>query len=119
MMPVAMALLVIACSALLAVSADDDKPKYKIKEVMKIANKDGLHKKVVGGKASDDEKKQLLELYEALAKNKPPKGAEDSWKEKTEALVKAAKAVVEGTEGAAKELGTAANCGACHKEHKP
>ena len=43
------------------------------------------------GEASAEEKKQLVELYEALAANKPPKGDEASWKEKTAALVAAAK----------------------------
>ena len=120
MLPVAVAMLVLVGSAYLAVSADDDdKPKHKIKEVMKIAMKEGLNKKVAGGKATDEEKKQLLELYESLAKNEPPKGEKDSWKEKTGALVDAAKGVVEGTEGSDKELAKAANCGACHKEHKP
>jgi hypothetical protein len=98
--------------------AQDAKPKYTIKEVMKTAHKGGLLKKVSGGKASADEKKQLVELYEALAANKPPKGEEAAWKEKTAALVAAAKEAAEGKEGAGEKLTKAANCMACHSAHK-
>jgi hypothetical protein len=51
-------------------------------------------------------------MYEALAASKPPKGAEDSWKEKTTALLEAAKA------GDVDKLKMASNCAACHKAHK-
>jgi len=99
-----------------SVQADD----ASIKDVMKKAHggKPSLLAKVTGGKASDDEKKELLSLYEALGKNKPPKGDEGEWKTRTEALVKGAKAAVEGAKDAAKQLGKAANCGACHKAHR-
>jgi hypothetical protein len=95
-------------------AADKDKkePKYKIADVMKIAMKGGLCGKVAKGDASDEEKAKLVELFTALSQNTPPKGDADSWKEKTGALLKAAKA----GDGAA--LKKAANCGACHKAHK-
>jgi hypothetical protein len=99
--------------------AEEEKPKHTIKAVMKTCMKEGLCKKVADGKASADEKKQLAELFTALAANKPPKGGADSWKDKTGALVEASKEVVAGKEGAEAKLGKAANCMACHKEHKP
>lgn len=89
-----------------------DKPKHSIKEVMKIAHKGGLMKKVADGNASDEEKKQLVELYESLAANKPPKGDDADWKMRTDALLTAAKAA----DG--KALQKAANCKACHEAHK-
>ena len=92
---------------------DDAKPKHSIKNVMKKCMKGGLCKKVAGGEASDEEKKLLVEMFTALAANKPPRGDADSWKAKTSALVKAATA----NDGAA--LKKAANCAACHKVHKP
>src|SRR5678815_4902314 len=98
--------------------AEEEKPKHTIKAVMKTCMKEGLCKKVADGKASADEKKQLAELFTALAANKPPKGGADSWKDKTGALVEASKEVVAGKEGAEAKLGKAANCMACHKEHK-
>ena len=88
------------------------KAKHTIGEVMKVAFKGGLCGKVAGGKASDAEKAQLVELFTSLAANKPPKGDEASWKEKTGALLAAAKA----GDGAA--LKKAANCAECHKAHK-
>ena len=90
----------------------EDKPKHTIKEVMKLALKGPLNKKVAEGKASDDEKKQLVELYESLAANKPPKGDEADWKKRTEALLDAAKKA----DGMA--LGKASNCKACHDAHQ-
>jgi hypothetical protein len=97
---------------------EKEKPKYTIKAVMKTCMKEGLCKKAAEGKASDDEKKSLVEHFTALSGNKPPKGSADSWKEKTNALVEAAKGVAAGKEGAGAKLGAAANCMACHKEHK-
>jgi hypothetical protein len=89
-----------------------EKPKFKIKEVMQKAMKGGLCGKVASGKASGEEKDQLIDLFTALHANTPPKGDADSWKTKTKALLDAAKA----GDGAA--LKKAANCMACHSEHK-
>jgi hypothetical protein len=101
------------------VFAEDEAPKYKIKDVMKAALKGPLLKKVASGDASEAEKKELHEMLVALSKNSPPKGEADSWKELTGALVKAGQAAVEGTEGAGEMLTKAANCKACHTNHKP
>lgn len=92
--------------------------KVAIKEVMKVAMKGGLTKKVASGKATEEEKKKLAGLFAALHENKPPKGEEESWKQKTEALVNAANDVLAGKEGAGEKLQAAADCMACHKAHK-
>jgi hypothetical protein len=121
------ALLAVGLLAGLALTraADDPKPKYTIKEVMQKAHKDDPDKDVVSiftkvqkGKASDDEKKQLVELYTALGQNKPPKGDADAWKAKTDALLVAAKEVVDGKDAGVVDLKKAADCGACHSVHK-
>ncbi len=104
--------------ALSLVNAEDEKPKHTTKEVMKLAHKGGLMKKVVDGKATDAEKKQLVELYTSMAGNKPPKGDAEAWKEKTDAVVAAAKAAAEGKEGAGPLLQKATNCMGCHSAHK-
>ncbi len=111
----------LALKAVAADKADGDKPKYTIKQVMKDvhAGKESVLKKVIAGKASDAEKEKLLEMYQSLAKSKPPQGDAASWKAKTEALVAAAQAEVDGAEGAGAKLEKAANCGACHGVHKP
>ena len=95
-----------------------DKPKYTTKEVMQKAHKGGLMKKVSEGKASADEKKQLIEFYEALAANKPPKGDEAEWKVKTSAILAAARAAAEGDEAVAKKLSDTVKCMECHQAHK-
>lgn len=97
---------------------DKDKPKHDIKEIMVLAHKKGLYKKVIEGKASDDEKKQLTVLYIELSQNHPSKGSDESWKEKTTAVVKASKDVEAGKEGATAALKKANNCASCHKAHK-
>jgi hypothetical protein len=92
-------------------AADDEKPKYTIKEVMKN-HKDKLHEKFQKGETTKEETKKLLEGYEALLKSKPPKGDEKDWKAKSEALVKAVK---DDDKAAYKK---AVDCKACHDAHK-
>jgi cytochrome c553 len=103
----------------LARAADDAKPKYTIKEVMKQAHKDGLLKKVAGGQGTKEDAQKLLDLYKALGENKPPKGDADGWKAKTAAIAQAAQDVVDGKAGASESLTKATNCAECHKVHKP
>jgi hypothetical protein len=108
--------LVLGCLGLAAVAEEEQKAKYTIKQVMKKAmapTGDKLCAKVCSGSASDDEKKELVELFTALSLNKPPKGDAATWKAKTTALLEAAKA------GDGAKLKAAANCGACHGVHKP
>lgn len=116
-----LAVLAIAAGLIGVVSAAGTgtaEPKYKIKDVMKEAMKGGLCKKVADGEGSDEDKKLLVEMFEALGENTPPEGDADSWKQKTSALLKAAKAALAGEEGAGGALRKAANCKACHDVHK-
>jgi hypothetical protein len=101
-------------------AADSDKPKNSIEEVMEKAHKgkESLYKKVVSGKANADQKKELLGLYEDLAKNKPEKGSQEDWKKRTTAIVGAAKEVAEEKPGAAPKLMKAVNCKGCHDLHR-
>ena len=101
-------------------SRADEKPKNDIKEVMAKAHKGkpALCAKVQQGKASKEEKAELLSLYEDLAKNEPPKGDKASWKAKTESLVKAAKSIVDEEKGGVAAYKKALNCKACHDAHK-
>jgi hypothetical protein len=115
--------VLVAGMAGLGLFAAADKPKHDIDGVMDIAHKTkkgtpSLFKKVVTGKASEAEQKRLLSLYEDLALNKPPKGSEKDWKDRTGKMIAAARAVVEGKPGATKSLAKAVNCKACHELHK-
>jgi hypothetical protein len=113
--------VVLACGWLalsLVSTAEDEKPKATIKQVMKACMASKLCKKVADGKGTEEEKKKLVEQFEALAANKPPKGDEDSWKEKTAALLAAAKECAEGKDGAGAALAKAMNCAMCHSAHK-
>ncbi len=105
-------------------AGEKGKPKYTIKQVMAKGfnpakkGESALCGKIAKSEASEAEKKTFLELVTALSQNTPPKGEADSWKEKTTALVNAAKGAVDGGEGADAALGKLVNCMACHSEHK-
>jgi len=94
-------------------AADDDKPKYTIKDVMKFHQKDKLHEKFQKGETTKEEKQKLLDGYESMLKVKPPAGDEKDWKTKVESLVKTVKD--DDKDGFKK----AVNCMACHGAHKP
>lgn len=116
---VATASAVVLALAIPVSFAEDEKaksePKHDMETIMKKGMKgdDSLVKKIVEGRASDEEKALFTEYCEALCQLKPEKGSAESWKEKTEALAKAAK------DGDAKAIEKASNCKACHSEHKP
>ena len=109
-------LLVAGCLAGATAAAQEAKT---IKDVMAAhKGKESFHAKIVGGMGTDEDHKKLLGLYEVLATQKPAKGDEASWKEKTSAMVAAAKDVVEKKAGALDTLKKATNCKACHDVHK-
>lgn len=108
----AMLALVAGVTASLLSAADDAKPKYTIKEVMKFQKDEKLVDKFKKGEISKDEKQKLLDGYESMLKHKPPKGEEKDWKEKCEAVIKAIKD--DDKDG----FGKATNCTACHGAHK-
>lgn len=111
-------LMSVALISRVAVADKGEGSKYSTEEIMKKGFKGGLVGKVVKGEASEEDQKVVIEMLESLAKNPPHKGSEESWKEKTTALLDAAKATVEGKDGAAAKLKKAMNCKACHDEHK-
>ena len=111
--------LAIVTTTTLTRAADEDKDKVTTKAVMKRAMKGGLCKKVATGKGSDAEKQELLKLFQAMAKNDPPKGDAESWKEKNAALIKAAMGIVKDEKDAGAALLKAADCKSCHSKHKP
>lgn len=110
-----------AALGLLLVLSDNqagEKAKLTIPQVMAKAHKSGLMKKVASGTASADEKQQLVEHYTALNRNEPPKGDLKAWKERTGAILEAAKKAAGGDAAAAKSLPKLANCKACHDLHR-
>ena len=88
--------------------------KYTIKEIMTKSFKadDNLKDLIIEGMATDAQNAQFIDYVENLAQFKPRKGDAASWKEKTDALIAAAK----GPDMAA--LKKATNCKACHSVHK-
>jgi hypothetical protein len=97
-------------------------PKETVKQVMgKAMSPKGeqLNKKVLSGKATNEEKLQLLDLFISLTENEAPKGDQASWQALTNSAMVAAARVAVGREGAIDELKAATNCKKCHDAHKP
>lgn len=93
-----------------------------ISEIMNEGHKGNpaLCAKASKGMATKDDIKVLVALYTDLAANKPPKGDADSWKQKTEALLTAAKNLEADptNKAAVAAYAKAVNCAGCHKAHK-
>jgi hypothetical protein len=97
-----------------------DKEPVSIKAIMKKAHSgltgpdddDTLLGKVLEGTAKADEKKMLVALYTDLAKATPPMNDGKEWKDRTKALLDAAKA------DDVKALKKASNCKSCHEQFK-
>ncbi len=133
-----MAAMVVAALAfgfsLTASNAGEDKTP-PTKEIMQKMNgkKDapGLLKKsedaAKAGKWEDAQKyaKEMGELAKAIVKNKPSKGEEESWKQKTKEFAETWAAIAVAAEAKnAKDHAAAvkkfrASCMACHEEHRP
>ena len=114
-------LTALALAGVFSLNTLQAEPKAKeitVKEAMKEHKKGGLKDKALEGKLTDEEKTKLVEVYEGMAKAKPPKGTDESWKKFCDALVEAAKEIKAGKEGAVDKYKKAIDCGACHKEHK-
>ncbi|MDB6005062.1 MAG: hypothetical protein JWR15_2049 [Prosthecobacter sp.] len=90
-----------------------------IKTVMKQYHKgdDALTKKV-GTTATDAELGTLLKAYEDMAAATPPKGDKTAWTTKCQALIDAVKKVQAKDAAGPAAYKAAANCKACHTDHK-
>ena len=103
---------------LVGTAGADSKPKYTIKQIMKDGLKGGLAKKVIEGKATSQEKTQLLDYAIALYETKPKKGDPVGWTKLTGDFVAAAAKVAIDPKAGTAALGKAVNCKACHNKHK-
>ena len=109
-----------AALALNAPAADEFKP---IEDAMKFAHKapkgtPKISDKIIDGTVSEDDLKKALELYKAMAATKPPKGEAGAFKDKVAKLIAATEDVVAKKDGAGPAYKQAANCKACHSDHK-
>lgn len=91
-----------------------------IKTAMKQSFKpdDALCKKVSGGTASDAEVAQMLKICQDIAAASPPKGDKAAWASKSEALIAAVKKIQAKDATGVEAFKKAANCKACHTDHK-
>jgi hypothetical protein len=122
------ALVLVQISTATADEATRAKSKHTIKDVMKGAYKGdtSLRSRIVAGTATAEQKKQFLELTEALSANKPPKGDNAAWDTKVATLIKSSHDLLDGTTAAAatpdaaklEAFKAASDCKACHMAHK-
>lgn len=98
-----------------------DKPKHSIKEVMEqgFKGKTSAAARVGKSEGTKDDFKLLAELTRDLPLNTPEMGDAKAWRSKAIALAAAAKALGDGKAGALEQWKEAANCKACHTDHKP
>jgi hypothetical protein len=97
------------------------KPKFTIKEVMQTLHKgdDSVARRVSDGHGTKEDFAKLVEYYESLPLCTPELGEKASWNEKSTALLKAARALKAGEDGALETYKKAVNCRACHSQHRP
>jgi hypothetical protein len=96
----------------------DEKPKFKIPEVMKEVMKSGVAKKVFAGEGTKEETAKVLDMFVSLHANTPPKDDKGNWAKVTKTLVSTAQAIADGKEKGSKKLAGLINCGGCHSEFK-
>ncbi len=95
-----------------------DASKLDIAGVMRHAMTKGLCQKVIKNQARSEEIEQLVQLFERLEQLDPPVGSEEKWAAFTRELVDASRAIASG-QSTHEQLKRAANCNACHREHRP
>ncbi len=91
-----------------------------IKKVMKESFKpdDALCKKVSGGTATEAELAQMLKICQDICAATPPKGDPAAWTSKCQALINAVKKIQAKDAMGVEAFKKAANCKACHTDHK-
>lgn len=113
---------VVALSAALTFAVADENHEI-IEKVMKEGMKgdESPLSKVVDGKATAEEVTALATLIKTMHGTKAPVGDQAKYDEKVAELIAAMDAVAGGTTDAPalERLDTAANCKACHTDHRP
>lgn len=97
---------------------NDEVATLDIAGVMRFSMTKGLCQKVIKNQASAEEIAQLVALFERLKQLEPPLGPKDKWQTLTSELLDSAKSVADG-QPAHDRLKQAANCNACHRDHRP
>lgn len=114
-----------AVSALVAAPASilADENHEIIEKVMKdgLKGDDSPLAKVLDGKASASETKELAELVLTMKGTKAPVGDQGNYDKLVEEMIAAMNVVAEGETGsdALDKLDSATNCKKCHSKHKP
>lgn len=103
----------------LAAESDSEPIKVAMKYVHKAPKGEKkVSDRIIEGTASDEELKKTLELYKAMVDAKPPRGEQTAHKDRVLKLISATEDVLGKKDGAPATYKTAANCKACHNEHK-
>ena len=126
---IAPAALILALVVGLALVRADDPPKYTVKQVMDMANKDSKDKTVLSiySKLLGQHRRRRAEESSAAswstctrswARTSRPKGDADDWTKRVTIVVADAKDVADGKDGSIAQLKKDNDCMGCHKEHR-
>jgi hypothetical protein len=89
-----------------------DRNRAIIREVMKSGFDRNMTRDFTTGKATPEQKQQMIALFTDFAGTRSPRGDNGDWNRRTAALLAAVKA--DDAQGFAKS----SNCAGCHREHK-
>lgn len=95
---------------------------YTIAQVMTLAHDNKLYRELFSQPVDPIVGERLIRLYEDLPKQDPPLGDPAQWRERTNALIDAAKAIVQPAKAPNPEaiaaFKRAVNCNSCHSRHR-
>lgn len=92
---------------------------FTISQVMQLAHENRLYRQLFKQPVQPEVAERLTLLYSSLPLNDPPKGEEEGWQKRSNALVSAAKKVIDGDEDGPGAFKKAVNCNSCHGRHRP
>ena len=95
-------------------------PAKGIKDMMLRTHKEkgALVFRVRDAESTDDDNKQLMVEYKAIAEMKPPMGDVAAWKKRTAGAIAALQELVDKKAGAVERVRSATECSACHNAHR-
>lgn len=91
---------------------------FTIAQVMQEAHDNKLYRSLFKTPVDSAVAERLTLLYASLPLQTPPEGEDESWQQRSTALVTAAQMVIDGDPKGAAAIRKAVNCNSCHSRHK-
>ncbi|MEL6106067.1 MAG: hypothetical protein AAFU85_08525 [Planctomycetota bacterium] len=97
---------------------DGEDGKYSVAQVMQLAHKSRLYRELFRVPVDPNVAERLTLLYSGLPSQSPPEGDDDSWIERSTALVESAEKIIAGDAESIPAFKKAVNCNSCHNRHR-